>query len=105
MRKFYYYCMGAHCSYHQWQHNSSFRRLFSPDDHPTKKLISLIDGAKRTIHAAVYMLTDKTIAESADTSKNDRNIDVQIITDKITVTSSFGKGHFLREKWRQSLVL
>ncbi len=70
---------------------------FSPDDHPTKKLISLIDSAKKTIYAAVYMLTDKNIAQALIRAKNERKIDVQIITDNITITSIYGKGNFLAE--------
>ncbi len=77
--------------------NSLTIAYFSPDDHPTKKLIELIDSAKKTIHAAVYMLTDKTIAEALIRAKQERKVDVQIITDRITITSVFGKGHFLRE--------
>lgn len=70
---------------------------FSPDDHPTKHLISMLDAAKIRIYAAVYMLTDKSIAQALIRAKTERKVDVQIITDKITITSSFGKGHFLRE--------
>ncbi len=77
--------------------NSLSITYFSPEDHPTKKLIELIDSAKKTIHAAVYMVTDKTIAEALIRAKKERKVDVQIITDKITVTSSFGKAHLLRE--------
>lgn len=71
---------------------------FSPNDNPAKKLIELLDGAKKTIYAAVYMITDKTIAEALTRAKRDRKIDVQVITDKITVTSIFGKGNFLAEQ-------
>src|SRR5580692_292425 len=71
--------------------------FFSPDDRPTKKLISLINDAKKKIHAAVYMITDKTIALPLIAAKN-RGVDVQIITDKVTVDSSYGKGKLLKDQ-------
>ncbi len=66
--------------------------LFSPDDNPSEKLILLLQGAKKRIYAAVYMITDKTITQELINAKNKRNIDVQIITDEISVTSPWGKG-------------
>lgn len=69
--------------------------LFSPDDRPTKRLIELINQAKIKIHAAVYMITDKTIAEALIDAKINRGVDVQIVTDKITYDSSYGKGKLL----------
>lgn len=71
---------------------------FSPKDHPTKELIKLIDGAKKTIFAAVYMITDKNIAQALVQAKKERKVNVQIITDKITADSIYGKGKFLREQ-------
>lgn len=71
--------------------------LFSPQDHPTNKLISLIGQAKEKIHAAVYMITDKKIAEALVKAK-ERGVDVQIVTDKITVEGMYGKGRLLRER-------
>ena len=71
--------------------------LFSPEDRPTKKLIDLINAAQHKIHAAVYMITDKTIAEALIKAKKERSVDVQIITDKITMESSYGKGKLLKD--------
>ncbi len=70
--------------------------LFSPDDQPTKKLLAMIDSAKKRVYAAVYMLTDKTIAEALIAAKKYRRVDVQIVTDKISVDSPFGKGKMLQ---------
>lgn len=72
--------------------------LFSPEDKPTKKLLELINNAQKKIHAAVYMITDKTIATALVKAKKDRGVDVQVITDKVTVDSNFGKGKLLREQ-------
>ena len=78
--------------------------LFSPDDQPTKRLLSLISGAKKRIYAAVYMLTDKTIAEALIAAKKQNNVDVQIVTDKISVESLFGKGKMLAVTGTAALV-
>ncbi len=71
--------------------------LFSPVDKPTKRLLELISTSQRRIYAAVYMITDKIIAQALIEAKVKRNVDVQIITDKITYESVFGKGKLLRE--------
>lgn len=72
--------------------------LFSPTDKPTKRLLELIRASKKRIYAAVYMITDKTIADALIEAKIKRGVDVQIITDKITYESSFGKGKRLLEQ-------
>lgn len=72
--------------------------LFSPIDKPTKRLLELIQESKKQIHAAVYMITDKVIAEALIEAKINRGVDVQIITDKMTYESSFGKGQLLIER-------
>lgn len=71
--------------------------LFSPVDKPTKRLLELINASRYRIHAAVYMITDKIIAEALIEAKVKRHVDVQIITDKITYESSYGKGKLLLE--------
>ena len=72
--------------------------LFSPVDKPTKRLLELIKTSKKRIYAAVYMITDKTIADALIDAKINRGVDVQIITDKITYESSYGKGKRLLEQ-------
>ena len=68
---------------------------FSPIDKPTTKLLELIKNSKKRIHAAIYMLTAKPIAQAlADAAKK---VDVQIIVDKISYESAFGKGKMLQE--------
>jgi phosphatidylserine/phosphatidylglycerophosphate/cardiolipin synthase-like enzyme len=68
---------------------------FSPDDHPTNKLLALINGAKSKIYAAVYMITDKNIAQALIDAKN-RGVDVQVIIDQTSMNSDFGKGKELK---------
>lgn len=68
--------------------------LFSPEDKPSKKLIEFINGAKKSIHAAIYYLTDKEIAASLINAKN-RGVDVHIIMDVISTDVGFGKGDLL----------
>lgn len=58
---------------------------FSPHDNINAKLIQAINNAKKTIYAAVYMITDKTVADALIKAKIERKVDVQIITDKISV--------------------
>lgn len=77
--------------------------LFSPYDKPTTKLIDQIRQAKISIHAAVYMITDKDIAQALiDAYK--RGIDVRIITDVIS-TGKYGKADFLAENGIRVYVL
>ncbi|MFH0898034.1 MAG: phospholipase D-like domain-containing protein [bacterium] len=64
--------------------------LFSPEDRPAKKLISLIEAAKSKIHAAVYLITDKRIADALTKAKS-RGVDVQVVTDKSTIEGTYGK--------------
>lgn len=71
--------------------------LFSPEDKITEKLIRFINESKSRIYAAVYMLTDKKIADALIKAKNERGIDVQVITDQSCLESKFNKVDFLKE--------
>ncbi len=70
--------------------------LFAPDDHPTNRLLSLINDAQSKIYAAVYMITDKQIAQALIDAKK-RGVDVQIIVDASSVETPYGKGTLLKE--------
>jgi len=70
--------------------------MFSPQDNINSELISTINGAQKTIYAAVYMLTDKKIAQALINAK-ERGVTVEIIVDPISATGSHGKGTFLAE--------
>lgn len=68
--------------------------LFSPADKPTKKLIELITNARTSIHAAVYMLTDKTVAEALIKAHTEHHVEVSIILDPISI-GQYGKAELL----------
>lgn len=71
--------------------------LFSPDDHPTNYLIKYIENAKERIHAAVFMLTDKNIAEALIDAHEKRKVDVQVVVDRSSADTEFGKARLLCE--------
>ncbi len=70
---------------------------FSPKDKISSKLIDQIKQTKNKIHAAVYMLTDKKIANALIEAKRNKNIDVQIITDSSSLKSEFNKIELLKD--------
>lgn len=70
--------------------------FFSPKDDIETKLIDKINVAKNRIHAAIYMLTDKNIAQSLIDAKK-RGVDVQVITDISCFESKFGKMKLLKD--------
>lgn len=69
---------------------------FSPDDHPTEKLINLIDNARDSIRAAVYMITDTKIATALINAKK-RGVNIEIVIDRSSFDGSWGKGKYLNE--------
>lgn len=69
--------------------------FFAPYDKPTTQLIEFIDQSKKSIHAAVYMITDKDIAQALINAQR-RGVDVRIITDQISV-GKYGKADMLVE--------
>ena len=77
--------------------------FFAPSDKPGNELIKMIDQAKKKIHAAVYMFTDNKIA-TALVNAHKRKVDVQIIVDRTTVESMYGKAHVLEESGITVLV-
>jgi phosphatidylserine/phosphatidylglycerophosphate/cardiolipin synthase-like enzyme len=69
---------------------------FSPDDHITDRLIQVINGSKRKIYAAIYMFTDKFIAQALIDAKK-RGVDVKMIVDNATMDYEYGKATLLKE--------
>jgi len=67
--------------------------LFSPQDKPTNTLIACIKEAKKSIHAAVYCLTDKKIAQELIDAKK-RGVDVKLVLDPMSA-DRFGKAEML----------
>lgn len=75
---------------------ASISVLFSPADRPTEALIKLIDGTKKSIIAAVYMLTDKKIADALIKARTERNVSVRLALDNISA-GRFGKADYLAD--------
>ena len=69
--------------------------FFTPQDNLTSIFINLIDAEQKSIHGAIYMFTDKKIAQALINAQK-RGVEVQIIIDQISM-SSCGKGKFLQE--------
>lgn len=76
--------------------NASTIVLFSPQDRPEKKLIELINNARTSIHAAVYMFTNKKIADALLQASR-RGVEVKVIVDKATIESDYGKALVLKQ--------
>lgn len=77
--------------------------LFSPYDKPTDHLLQLIDSAKSSIDAAIYMITDKEIA-FALIDAHDRGVAVRVATDPISL-GKYGKADLLAENGVPVFVL
>ncbi len=80
------------------QISSSFalcKAYFTPQDDVTALCIAMIDAEQKSIHGAIYMFTDKKVAQALVNAKK-RGVDVQIILDQISMVTC-GKGTFLQE--------
>jgi phosphatidylserine/phosphatidylglycerophosphate/cardiolipin synthase-like enzyme len=69
--------------------------FFSPDDRPASRLVQLINESHTKIYAAIYMITDKNIAEALVCAKK-RGVAVQVIVDPSSMEGSYGKGQLLK---------
>lgn len=69
--------------------------FFTPQDNITSIFVAMIDAETTSIHGAIYMFTDKKIAQALVNAK-ERGVDVHIILDQISMTTC-GKGKFLQE--------
>lgn len=69
--------------------------LFSPDDSPVSKLIRAINKAKVRILVAMYMLSDKNIADALIAARN-RNVHVELIVDPLSM-GKYGKAQYLMQ--------
>ncbi len=63
---------------------------FSFGDDIRSKLINFINGTSHKIQAAVYIITDKSIAQALINAKK-RGVKVELVTDKSCLTSLSGK--------------
>ncbi|MBD3231998.1 DUF1669 domain-containing protein [Candidatus Dependentiae bacterium] len=68
---------------------------FSPEDKISDKLIEQINHTKKRIYAAIYILTDKSIANALIEAKK-RNIDIQIVTDISCLQNEYNKIDLLK---------
>jgi len=71
------------------------KAYFAQENDLTKIFLERVVAEKKSIHGAIYMFTDKKIAQALIDAKN-RGVDVQIIIDQISMCS-YGKGKMLQE--------
>lgn len=71
--------------------------LFTPRDDIKTYLISLIDQERLSIDAAVYMMTDKNIAQAL-VDAYVRGVKIRLVLDQISMGEKYGKGLFLQNK-------
>ena len=64
--------------------------LFGPDDNLRKKLLELIAQEQKKISVAVFMLTDKKIAEALVQAKR-RGTTIEVVTDPNCIRSEYNK--------------
>ena len=76
---------------------SKSKVYFSPDDKPTIQLINNIKKAKTRIYAAIYLITDKKIAQALINAKQIQGVDVQIITDQFSLETPYEKINLLKQ--------
>ena len=69
--------------------------FFTPQDDLTALCVAMIDAEQKSIHAAMYMFTDKKVAQALINAKK-RGVHVEIILDQISMISC-GKGKLLQE--------
>jgi phosphatidylserine/phosphatidylglycerophosphate/cardiolipin synthase-like enzyme len=74
----------------------SIEVLFSPDDKPTEKLVTMLDDAKKKVLVAIYMLTEPRIVKAIVNAKK-RGLFVEVVTDKISTEGSYGKANILAQ--------
>jgi len=71
------------------------KAFFAPVNNLTTLFLAKIAAEQKSIHGAIYMLTDKKIAQAFVDAKR-RGIDVQLIIDQASM-GSCGKGKMLQE--------
>lgn len=79
---------------HLFQYSLS-RVYFTPRDNIRSKLIELIKHERKSIDAAVYMFTDKGVAEALIEAYV-RGVTINLVLDQISMSERFGKGSMLQ---------
>ena len=69
---------------------------FTPRDNIKSHLVELIKAERKSIDAAMYMLTDKVIAQSL-VDAYVRGVRVTLVLDQVSMSEKFGKGLFLQK--------
>ena len=69
---------------------------FTPRDDIKAQLIQLIKDERTSIHAAMYMMTDKSIAQALIEAYV-RGVKIYMILDQISMGEKYGKGLFLKD--------
>lgn len=69
---------------------------FTPRDDIKKYLIQLIQEERVSIHAAMYMMTDKAVAQAL-VDAFVRGVKVYMVLDQISMGEKYGKGLFLQD--------
>ncbi|MFA5999327.1 MAG: phospholipase D-like domain-containing protein [Candidatus Babeliales bacterium] len=70
--------------------------FFTPRDDIRSQLIKLIKEERKSIDCAIYMFTDKTIAQAL-VDAYVRGVKVRIVLDQISMGERYGKGSFLQK--------
>lgn len=72
------------------------KAYFTPHDDLTALCVAMINAENKSIHGAMYMFTDKKVAQALINAKK-RGVDVQMILDQISMIGC-GKGTLLQEQ-------
>ncbi len=70
--------------------------FFSPDDDIQKQLLSFIQQEQQSIKIAIFILTDKEVAQALIQAKN-RGVKIEIVTDAACIHDRYSKINLLRE--------
>lgn len=76
---------------------------FRPRDDIKAKLIELINQERLSIDCAVYMFSEKSIADAL-LSAHVRGVKVRIVVDQISMGEKYGKGMYLRNNGIEVVV-
>ena len=77
--------------------------LFRPKDDIREHLLQYIMKEAESIHCAMYVLSDKKIAQEL-INAHERGVEIHLIIDQYSWDSSFGKGRFLKANGVSFLV-
>ena len=77
--------------------------LFRPRDNIRARLLEMIKQERVSIDSAVYMLTDKTIADAL-VEAYVRGVKVRVVLDQISMGEKYGKGLYLQRNGIQLFI-